>query len=569
MKERTEYQLSVDRLKILAHSYYVLDKPIASDEEYDKLYQEVKAYETLHPDEILSYSPTQRVGESTLNTFNKCKHEERMWSLDNLFHYEDLVQWVERIRKKYPMGSFLCSPKYDGVSLNLQYDQGLLVKAITRGDGSVGEDVTLNAKTVQSIPLSIFYKEALEVRGEVLISKKDFETLNKKQLEKGEKVFANPRNASAGSLRQLDPRITKERPLVFIPWGIGSKKNKRFQDLYSTLESLSQVGFISSYHYKKCTTLEEIEEHYQFLLKEREKFPYPLDGMVIMVNDFTKQEKLGYTIKSPRYGVAYKFPPVEKVTKIVNVLHTVGKSGVITPVAELEPIELQGSRISKVTLHNYEEIKRKDYRIGDSIFLIKSGDVIPKVIKPIVERRTGREIPILPPEYCPSCNSKLVLEKSSRKCLNYDCGTKTKERILHYGSKKALNIEGLGRKVVEQLYHYGLVESILDLYDLKEEDLIRLEGWSIKKANNFIEEIEASKLKEFWKVLYGLSINHVGEGASKTLAKEYGWECFNQTSKDLLKLKDLGEETVKSFTEYSQNQKYFLDSLRNILEDIK
>ena len=382
-------------------------------------------------------------------------------------------------------------------------------------------------------------------------------------------VFANPRNASAGSLRQLDPRITKERPLVFIPWGIGSKKNKRFQDLYSTLESLSQVGFISSYHYKKCTTLEEIEEHYQFLLKEREKFPYPLDGMVIMVNDFTKQEKLGYTIKSPRYGVAYKFPPVEKVTKILNVLHTVGKTGVITPVAELEPIELQGSRISKVTLHNYEEIKRKDYRIGDSIFLIKSGDVIPKVIKPIVERRTGREIPILPPEYCPSCNSKLVLEKSSRKCLNYDCGTKTKERILHYGSKKALNIEGLGRKVVEQLYHYGLVESILDLYDLKEEDLIRLEGWSIKKANNFIEEIEASKLKEFWKVLYGLSINHVGEGASKTLAKEYGWECFNQTSKDLLKLKDLGEETVKSFTEYSQNQKYFLDSLRNILEDIK
>lgn len=569
MKESTEYQLNVDRLNRLAYNYYVLDKPMASDEEYDKLYQEVKAYETLHPDEILSYSPTQRVGDGTLNTFNKSRHIERMWSLDNLFQYEDLVQWVERIRKVHPECSFLCSPKYDGVSLNLQYDQGLLVKAITRGDGTVGEEVTLNAKTLQSIPLSIFYQEALEIRGEVLISKKDFETLNQKQLEKGEKVFANPRNASAGSLRQLDPRITRERPLVFIPWGIGSKKNKHFTDLHDTLLSLSQIGFTPPYHYKKCTTLEEIEQHYQFLLKERKNFPYPLDGMVIMVNSYAKQEKLGYTLKSPKYGVAYKFPPVEKVTKIVNVIHTVGKTGIITPVAELDPIELQGSIISKVTLHNYEEIKRKDYRIGDSIFLIKSGDVIPKVIKPIIERRTGKEVPILPPEYCPSCNSKVVIEKSSRKCLNYDCGTKTKERILHYGSKKALNIEGLGRKVVEQLYDYGLVESILDLYNLKEEDLIALEGWSVKKAKNLIQEIETSKQKEFWKVLYGLSIEHVGESASKTLADSYGWECFNQTSEDLLKLKDLGEETVKSFIEYSQSQKYFLNSLRDIVENVK
>lgn len=580
-----EYTQAVAKLSKYAYAYYVLDDPIASDEEYDILYHEVKAYEDSHPQSISPLSPTQRVGGEVLEEFSKSRHLSRMWSLDDVFSVGEMSEWVDKILKSYPNASFVCSPKFDGASLNLRYQNGTLISAATRGDGLVGEEVLHNAKTIRSIPLHIPHKELVEIRGEVVIKKEDFESINNERLQKGEPLFANPRNAAAGSLRQLDSAITAKRKLLFVPWGIGtissetksSQTNPNEANLSETksndfgkTNSNSKLDFalLDSSFYGAMRQIQdfgfapflgdlavakdarEIHAHYEKLKSKRDDFEMLLDGMVIMLDSFASQAQLGWTSKSPRFACAYKFPALEKITKILSITHQVGRTGVITPVAELEPVEIEGAKISRATLHNYAEIAKKDIQINDFVVLIRSGDVIPKIIKSIPTRRDGTQERILPPTHCPICDKELVKEDIFIRCANLSCQARVKESIVHFASKKALNIDGLGEKIIYLLYDMGKISSILDIYALKREDLVDLEGFKDKKIANLLEAIQASKGVELWRVINALGIPNIGEWASKQLASSFGVEFYTKSKDEILAINGFGEEMAQSILEF-------------------
>ena len=564
------YKQAVEKLRKYAHAYYVLDDPIASDEEYDKLYHQVKSYEDLHRDSILPYSPTQRVGGEVLESFNKATHLSRMWSLDDVFSYEEMAQWIDKILKIYPNASFVCSPKFDGASLNLRYENGNLISAATRGDGLVGEEVLHNAKTIRSIPLQILHKDLIEIRGEVVIKKEDFERINNERLQNGEALFANPRNAAAGSLRQLDSTISARRKLLFIPWGIGNSEhsqNALDSSFFGALSKIQDFGFAQFLgDLKVVKNAQEIQAHYEFLKSKRDSFEMLLDGMVIMLDSFESQKELGWTTKSPRFACAYKFPALEKITKLISITHQVGRTGVITPVAELEPVEIEGAKISRATLHNYAEISKKDIQINDFVILIRSGDVIPKIIKSIPTRRDGTQTPITPPIHCPICESELVKEDIFIRCANLSCKARIKESIVHFASKKALNIDGLGEKIIYLLYDAGKITSILDIYALKREDLEDLEGFKDKKINNLLEAIEQSKGVELWRVINALGVPNIGEWASKQLANVFGEEFFTKSKEEILSINGFGEEMAESILEFG---KINADIIAKILAIIK
>lgn len=543
------YSEMVEKLKKMAYAYYVLDDPIATDEEYDKLYHQIKEFESQNPHLIDPSSPTQRVGDIPLDEFEKNEHLQRMWSLDDVFNSEELQEWVNRIHKAYPYATFVCSPKFDGASLNLCYENGLLQTATTRGDGLRGELVTQNAKTIHSIPLQIPYQQKIEIRGEVVITKANFEKINAERLESGENLFANPRNAAAGSLRQLDSKIASKRKLNFIPWGFGYNPST-LQSFYQLLGEIFSYGFFTPPFLKHCKSIEEIESAYQEILSCRDSYPMMLDGMVIIVDEIPIQKQLGFTIKSPRFSCAYKFPAIEKSSKILKVSLQVGRSGVITPVAELEPVEIEGAMIGRATLHNFSEIERKDIRIGDEVIIIRSGDVIPKIIKPLTSLRNGSEKPIAKPTHCPICQSELLIEEKFIKCQNLSCEARVKESLAHFVSKKALNIDGLGEKIVFQLFDEGLISSIKDFYSLQKEDLLRLEGWKEKKAQNTLEGIEKTKGVELWRFINALGIEHIGEGASKKLQSVFGLEVFEKRYEDFITIDGFGEEMAKSLDEF-------------------
>lgn len=580
-----EYTQAVAKLSKYAYAYYVLDDPIASDEEYDILYHEVKAYEDSHPQSISPLSPTQRVGGEVLEEFSKSKHLSRMWSLDDVFSVGEMSEWVDKILKSYPNASFVCSPKFDGASLNLRYQNGTLISAATRGDGLVGEEVLHNAKTIRSIPLHIPHKELVEIRGEVVIKKEDFESINNERLQKGEPLFANPRNAAAGSLRQLDSAITAKRKLLFVPWGIGtissetkssqtnpneanlskaksndlSKTNSNSKldftlldsSFYGAMRQIQDFGFAPFLgDLAVAKDAQEIHAHYEKLKSKRDDFEMLLDGMVIMLDSFASQAQLGWTSKSPRFACAYKFPALEKITKILSITHQVGRTGVITPVAELEPVEIEGAKISRATLHNYAEIAKKDIQINDFVVLIRSGDVIPKIIKSIPTRRDGTQSRILPPTHCPICDKELVKEDIFIRCANLSCQARVKESIVHFASKKALNIDGLGEKIIYLLYDMGKISSILDIYALKREDLADLEGFKDKKINNLLEAIQASKGVELWRVINALGIPNIGEWASKQLASSFGVEFYTKSKDEILAINGFGEEMAQSILEF-------------------
>jgi len=562
---KENYKEKIEILKKWAYAYYVQDSPIATDEEYDTLYRAIETYEKQNPLHVDEFSPTLRVGGVVREGFSKATHKARMWSMEDIFDKDGLKTWFDRIHKNVDGAEFFCEPKFDGASLNLLYNEGKLIQAITRGDGTIGEDVTQNVKTIHSVPLEIDYKEFIEIRGEVVIKMADFEIINAQRLKEGEALFANPRNAAAGSLRQLDSSITAKRRLVFQPWGIGENSLPQIK-LSKKMDFIYNLGFLKPPMQKECNTIEEIEEFYQEIVSKRDKIEMMMDGMVIKVDNIELQEELGYTVKYPKWMCAYKFPAVEKITRINDVTFQVGRTGVITPVAEVEPVDIDGVTVERATLHNFDEIKRKDIRIGDSVIIIRSGDVIPKIIKVIEERRTGKEVEIKRVTKCPTCKSELLDEGTLIKCQNLECSDRVVNSITHYASKKALNIDGLGDKIVEQLHKEKLIKSVKDLYFLQIEQLLKLEGFKQKKAEKLLKAIQSSKGVSLDKFIYALGIEHIGEVAAKTLALEYGFDWINKKADDIVLLDGFGSEMSESLEEFLHVNKDNIIELQEIVK---
>lgn len=563
----TDYQNAVELLKKQSYHYYVLDDPITTDEEYDILYHKVRDYEEAHPNEIISDSPTQRVGDVVQEKFDKAKHLSRMWSLEDLFSREELETWVNRITKAYGTVAFTCEPKFDGASLNLIYHQGRLVQAITRGDGVEGEEVTQNVRTIQSIPLVIDYDGEIEIRGEVVIFKEDFEKINEERLKNGESLFANPRNAAAGSLRQLDTRITASRKLVFMPYGIGAN-SLEMKNLSDRMEWVYNLGFKRPAMRHLCDSADEIEVFYQEMLGVRESFEMLLDGMVIKVDAIRVQDELGYTVKNPRWAAAYKFPAIEKLTILRDVLFQVGRSGVVTPVAIVEPVDIEGVTVERSTLHNFDEITRKDIRLGDKVIILRSGDVIPKIVKVIASERDGSERVIHRPHDCPVCGSELLDEGALIKCQNLDCEARIVNSIIYFASKACLNIDGLGEKIVEALYAAGLVHEVSDLFSLSMEQLLGLEGFKEKKSRNLLDAVAAAKGCECWRFINALGIEHIGEVASKSLCAAFGTAFDTASREEILSLEGFGSEMVESVLEFVRVNGDKIETLRSILRPV-
>jgi len=564
---RTDYQNAVELLKKYSYHYYVLDDPITTDEEYDILYHQVVAYETENPDQIIPDSPTQRVGDIVQDKFDKARHLSRMWSLEDIFNREELDTWVNRITKSFGTIAFSCEPKFDGASLNLIYDKGILVQAITRGDGVEGEEVTQNVKTIQSVPLTIAYEGRIEIRGEVVIFKSDFEQINEERMKKGESLFANPRNAAAGSLRQLDTRITASRRLVFMPYGIGDN-TLEIPNLSERMEWVYNLGFKRPAMRHVCKSADEIEGFYQEMMTVRDEFEMLLDGMVIKVDSISIQDELGYTVKNPRWAAAYKFPAIEKLTTLKDVILQVGRSGVVTPVAIVEPVDIEGVTVERSTLHNFDEIERKDIRIGDKVIILRSGDVIPKIVKVIVSERTGNEQLVKRPCQCPVCGSELLDEGALIKCQNLDCEARVVNSIIYFASKQCLNIDGLGDKIVEALHKAGLIRELSDLFTLTMDQLLSLEGFKEKKSRNLLDAIAAARGCECWRFINALGIEHVGEVASKTLCSTFGTDFDTAGRDEILALDGFGIEMVESILEFVRVNKAKIDKLRTILEPV-
>ncbi len=560
-----QYQEKIKLLKKWAHAYYVEDNPIASDEEYDRLYHEVLDYETENPVEVAEDSPTKRVGGIVRDEFSKAKHIKRMWSMEDVFDRNEVVEWLERVEKNIGECEYFCEPKFDGASMNLLYEDGKLVRAITRGDGVVGEEVTDNVRTIRSVPLSIDYKGLIEIRGEVVIRKDDFEQINEERLEAGESLFANPRNAAAGSLRQLDSSITAKRRLVFYPWGLG-ENTLEHRKLSEKMDYVYTLGFLEPPFAQDCKGIDEIEAFYRMLIEKRDEIPMMMDGMVLKVDEVAKQEELGYTVKFPKWMCAYKFPAVEKVTQINAITLQVGRTGVVTPVAEIEPVNIEGAMVSRATLHNFDEIERKDIHIGDSVIIIRSGDVIPKIIKVLEERRDGSEMIVTRPTVCPTCNSELLDEGTLIKCQNLHCPDRVINSIIHFARKGCMNIDGLGSKIVELLVKEGIIKDILDLYFIKYEDLEHLEGFKEKRINNLIGAIQATKGVPLYRLLNAMGIEHIGEVASKALALEFGLGIVDATFDTVVALDGIGEEMANSLLEFMRVNHDFVLQLFETIE---
>lgn len=561
----SEYKSLVSKLIRWAHAYYVNDNPIATDEEYDKLYHQVLNYETEHPKEVANDSPTKRVGGVIRSEFSKAQHIQRMWSMEDVFTLDEVKEWLARVEKNVGEVDYVCEPKFDGASMNLLYENGALIRAITRGDGTIGEEVTDNVRTIRSVPLSIDYKELIEIRGEVVIRKDDFDDINKERLKNEEAPFANPRNAAAGSLRQLDSSISAKRKLVFYPWGLGENTLKK-ANLSEKMTHIYQLGFLSPPYSQPCKAPADIEDFYHKLIALRDEIPMMMDGMVIKVDDVSMQEDLGYTIKVPKWMCAYKFPALEKVTQVNAITLQVGRTGVVTPVAEVEPVNIEGAIISRATLHNFDEIERKDLRIGDHVIIIRSGDVIPKITKVLTDRREGSEQPITRPTECPTCKTELLNEDTLIKCQNLDCPDRVVNSIIHFAKKGCMNIDGLGGKIVEILVKNNLIKNILDLYHLTSDDLVHLEGFKTKRIENLLNAINASKETPLAKLLNALGIEHIGEVAAKSLALEFGLEIINANLEDVIAIDGIGEEMANSLLEFMRVNHQFIERLFEMIK---
>lgn len=545
--------------------YYVLDKPEIPDAEYDRLLRELEKLEEQYPELRSPSSPTQRVGAPPLEEFEIVRHTIPMLSLANAFNETEARDFDKRVKKFLGISGdieYVSEPKLDGLAVELVYEKGIFVVGSTRGDGINGENVTQNLRTIKTIPLRLIQKELppperLEVRGEVIMQIKKFQELNKKREQMGEPLFANPRNAAAGSVRQLDSRITAERPLEIYCYGIGEVRGWTFKTQWEILQTFPKWGLRVNPHVKKCKNIEEVLEYYHEMKEKRESLPYEIDGIVIKVNSLELQSRLGEISRSPRWAIAFKFEPKQETTKILDIIVQVGRTGVLTPVAVMEPVKVGGVEVSRATLHNQDEIEKKDVRIGDTVIIQRAGDVIPEVVGVITSKRKGTEKKFKMPSKCPVCGADVVKEEAIHRCIGLDCPAQLKGRIKHFASKRAMDIEGLGTKLIDQLVDKGFVKDIADIYYLKKEDLISLERMADKSAQNIIDAIEASKTKPLSKFLFALGIRHVGETTAEDLARNFPRldDFFNLSKEDLMKIEGIGPEVATSVYQFFRDKK--------------
>ena len=510
----------VSLLNRYAHEYYTKDAPSVSDSEYDQLYRELVSLEEQYPNEILPESPTHRVGGKVLDGFEKYQHQYPLYSLQDAFSRAELVAFDERVRKEFPDASYLCELKIDGLSISLAYENGILVAGATRGDGSIGENITENLKRVKDIPLTLPKPLTITVRGECYMPKASFDSVNQLRQENGEAEFANPRNAAAGTLRQLDTSVVAKRNLATFLYQEANPTTEATQE--DVLEKLSQLGFSVNEKRVLASTIDQVWDFIEKIGQERDSLPYEIDGIVIKVNDLAVQEELGFTVKAPKWAIAYKFPAEEKEAQLLSVDWTVGRTGVVTPTANLTPVQLAGTTVSRATLHNVDYIREKDIRKDDTVIVYKAGDIIPAVLRVVESKRVSDEHLDVPSQ-CPSCQSDLLHfeDEVALRCINPLCPAQIMEGLAHFASRDAMNISGLGPAVVEKLFAKDLVRDVAGIYRLSIEDLLQLENFKEKSANKLYNAIQASKSNSAEKLLFGLGIRHVGSKASRILLEKF------------------------------------------------
>jgi len=555
----------VNLLNQYAEEYYTKDAPSVSDQEYDRLYRELVELEEAYPELIQKNSPTHRVGGTILTGFEKYQHEYPLYSLQDAFSYEELVSFDQRVRKEFPAVTYVCELKIDGLSISLTYVDGVLQTGATRGDGSVGENITENLKRVRDIPLVLPEPVSLTVRGECYMPRASFDAVNLIRQENGEAEFANPRNAAAGTLRQLDTKIVAERKLATFLYNEASPTDCTSQE--AVLEKLSGLGFVVNPNRKIANSIEEVWDFIQEVADTRDQLAYDIDGVVIKVNDLALQEELGFTVKAPKWAVAYKFPAEEKEAQLLSVDWTVGRTGVVTPTANLTPVQLAGTTVSRATLHNVDYIAEKDIRKDDTVIVYKAGDIIPAVLRVVMDKRVSDE-KLAIPSHCPSCQSELLHfeDEVALRCINPLCPAQIKEGLAHFASRDAMNITRLGPAVVEKLFAKELVQDVAGIYRLTKEDLLQLEGFKEKSAQKLVDAIQASKSNSAEKLLFGLGIRHVGSKASQLLLQEFHSipAIAEADSEKIAAIDSLGMVIAESLKRY-----FALEGTQILLDELK
>jgi len=560
IEAKFKYNELIKLIESYAKAYYVDDNPLVTDQEYDSKYQELEAIEKAYPELIDRNSPTQRIGGTILEGFKKITHKAQMMSLGDVFNEDELLDWnhklCESINRKEV--TYCAELKIDGLAMSLVYEDGVLQYCATRGDGMVGEDVTTNVLTIPSIPTRINLPGRVEVRGEVYMPKKSLEELNNERSKNGEPLLANARNAAAGSIRNLDSKIAKSRKLDAWWYYFTNAKDFGIKTHFEALKKLDELGFKTNKDRRLVTGEKEIIAYIEDYTKKRSNLPYDIDGIVLKTNDFNLYDEIGLTAKTPKWAIAYKFPPEEVITKLEDIVYTVGRTGKITPNAVLDPIRVAGSTVQRATLHNEDFVKEKSLMVGDFVVLRKAGDVIPEVVGPLIERRNGNELPFKMITTCPECGTPLIKVENMHFCPNKSCPSRSIEVLIHFASKDAMDIEGLGEKTCEEFFAQGFIKNILDIFNLKnyKNELMNTDGWSSKSVNNLLDSIEVSKKNSLERLLFGLGIKEVGNKMAKELSRYYKTldAIANANEEDLLKMSDVGEVVASSIYSYFRNK---------------
>lgn len=557
-----------DLLNQYSYEYYVKDNPSVPDSEYDKLLRELIDIENAHPELKTDDSPTVRVGGEAQSSFEKVNHETPMLSLGNAFNEEELRRFDERIREHIGKVEYMCELKIDGLAVSLKYEDGRFVQGLTRGDGTTGEDITENLRTIHAIPLKIKEPLNVEVRGEAYMPRRSFMRLNDEREKNEEQPFANPRNAAAGSLRQLDPKLAAKRKLSVFLYSVNDFTDFSATTQSDALDELDRLGFKTNHERARVEDIEGVLEYIKKWTKQREQLSYDIDGIVIKVNDLDQQDEMGFTQKSPRWAIAYKFPAEEVVTELKDIELSIGRTGVVTPTAILEPIRVAGTTVSRASLHNEDLIKERDIRIGDSVIVKKAGDIIPEVVRSIIDRRPNDAKPYHMPTHCPSCGHELVRIEGevALRCINPKCQAQLVEGLIHFVSRQAMNIDGLGNKIIQQLYHHQLIKDVSDIFYLTKEDLLPLERMGTKKVENLLSAIEHAKQNSLEHLLFGLGIRHLGAKASQILAEKFETmdRLLKVTEEELVAIHDIGDKLAQSVVTYLDNE-----DIKALIEKLK